>query len=777
MLAPIARRRRSAIAKRCAAAATATALALTGVALTGIAANAAGAGPEAGTTAWSTPYQTSIVMNLCEGATDAEGDTIALAGMDAALDVHGAFDSYDPASCMVGWTPDAGFSGLASFGFSLTDGTTETYANGSIEVGADPNPAPDVNTPPAVADDAYSTPMGVQLVVADPGVFANDADADGDAFSLFTKTDPSHGTVIMNNAGGFFYKPAPGYAGPDSFTYTAIDAMGNASGWATVAIDVQAPADQAPTASAHSYQVALDTPLALGADWRSTQLLVGATDPEGDALTVTGTLLQDVGGWLPGEDLALVSGSWTYTPPTGFAGTRHFGYLLSDGTNVVTGDIDFVITAPIPAPVAVDDAVAVAKGAQLVFDPTLNDQNLQGYTIVWTVGPASAGFVSAWDAHTITYEAPDLDTTATLAYRLMNNDFTGALSDWATVTITVGAGENHAPVAVDDLFVKPMGVWQTGNVLTNDSDPDGDALTVTWGQAPTGTLQGGSQGAFSWTPPVFDWSGVVQIPYTVHDVQGGSDDGMLTITTAPDVEAPVALEDAYATVQDQTLHIDAAAGLLANDSDADTPAGQLGLMVLDGQLEGAVTVDLVTGAFDYTPTAGFTGTTSFVYLLHDPAAHWSEAVTVTIAVLPADGATPFAQDDHYAAKAYTDLVVGAQLGVLANDADPNGDAIHVVDVGAAAHGDVTVLPDGGIVYSPDAGFVGEDTVQYRVSDGTHWSNWATIVIEVAAVPGKTKNEAPSAIDHAYGTDEDVALTVDEASGLLAGATDPDSYQI
>ncbi len=512
------------------------------------------------------------------------------------------------------------------------------------------------------------------------------------------------------------------------------------------------------------------------------------SDPEGDPLSLVG--VSPVSAPLPGESFAELSGNWVYTAPTGFTGQRAWTFTVTDGVNQVSATCMFNISAPPPPaaeeppapepvapPVAVDDTVTVAKGAQIVFDPAANDTGLQAYTVLGGFTSPGEGLLSAVDTHAFTYNAPNVDTTTTMTYRLKHNDAIVVLSNWATVTIVVGSGVNSPPVAVDDSYLKPMGVWQTGNVLDNDTDPNGDTLSVTWGAAPVGTLQGNATGDFAWTPPASTWSGTVQVPYTVDDSRGGTDTGLLTITTPADEETPVAVADFYTAWEGQTLSVDAPGGLLANDSDADTAAGKLAIMALTAGLQGTLDVEPMTGAFDYTPPAGFTGTTSFVYRINDPAGHWSQIVPVTIQVLPNDGQTPFAADDHVAAQAYTDLVVGTANGVLANDLDPNGDPLHVLVSGAAGHGDVTVLPDGGLVYSPDAGFVGTDTVEYRASDGAHTSNWATVTIEVTAVPGKWQNMPPTSINHQYQAVPDEALVVDAAHGLFVGASDADSFKI
>jgi hypothetical protein len=94
------------------------------------------------------------------------------------------------------------------------------------------------NAAPAANDDSYTTPEGQTLRVGAPGVLANDTDADGDTLTPALETDPAHGDAILRADGSLAYFPAPGYAGPDSFTYELSDGNGGRE-VATVRITVQ----------------------------------------------------------------------------------------------------------------------------------------------------------------------------------------------------------------------------------------------------------------------------------------------------------------------------------------------------------------------------------------------------------------------------------------------------------------------------------------------------------------------------------------------------------
>ncbi|NQT88432.1 tandem-95 repeat protein, partial [bacterium] len=93
------------------------------------------------------------------------------------------------------------------------------------------------------------------------------------------------------------------------------------------------------------------------------------------------------------------------------------------------------------------------------------------------------------------------------------------------------------------------------------------------------------------------------------------------------------------------------------------------------------------------------------------------------------GLAPVAVDDSYHTTPGPPLNVPAP-GVLANDSDPNGDALTAVPASGGAHGLVSLATDGSFTYTPDPGFEGIDTFTYKAYDGAHESNVATVIIVV-----------------------------------------------
>jgi VCBS repeat-containing protein len=131
---------------------------------------------------------------------------------------------------------------------------------------------------------------------------------------------------------------------------------------------------------------------------------------------------------------------------------------------------------------------------------------------------------------------------------------------------------------------------------------------------------------------------------------------------------------------------------------------------------------------------------------------------------------PEATDDDYSVDMNTLLFVDSP-GVLANDADADGDPLVAVLEVDAINGTLVLNEDGSFEYAPDADFVGEDGFQYRVNDGQATSEIATVTIDVLLV-----NQRPQALEDNYEMDEDEVLTV-PVKGVLANDNDADGHPI
>ena len=229
---------------------------------------ATNAAPVAVADTYSTPQNTALTVaapGVLANDTDADGNPLTAAVV--ANVTHGSLAL--AATGGFSYTPTAGYSGPDSFTYKANDGTADSNtATVSLTVTAS-------NTAPVAVNDSYSTPKNTTLVVAAPGVLANDTDADGNTLTAAVVTSVTHGSLTLSANGGFSYAPTAGYSGPDSFTYKANDGTID-SNTATVSLTVTAT-NAAPVAVADSYSTPKNTTLVVAAPG----VLANDTDADG----------------------------------------------------------------------------------------------------------------------------------------------------------------------------------------------------------------------------------------------------------------------------------------------------------------------------------------------------------------------------------------------------------------------------------------------------------------------------------------------------------------
>ncbi|MEQ3664313.1 Ig-like domain-containing protein, partial [Olleya sp.] len=171
---------------------------------------------------------------------------------------------------------------------------------------------------------------------------------------------------------------------------------------------------------------------------------------------------------------------------------------------------------------------------------------------------------------------------------------------------------------------------------------------------------------------------------------------------------------------------------------------------------GSVTID-AAGNYTYTPNAGFTGEDTFTYTICDDGNPQAcDTATVYIEVLPESGPeneAPIANADT----ATTPEGTPVDIVVLANDFDPDADPIIITNNTTPDNGTVTVNTDGTITYTPNDGFIGEDTFEYTICDNASPALCDTATVTVTVQPDGTPNTT-NANDDAYNTTPTTPLT-------------------
>lgn len=575
-------------------------------------------------------------------------------------------------------------------------------------------------TAPTASADNYQVEEDDTLTIAvDQGVLANDDPADSDVLTATLVQGPQHGTLNLADNGSFTYTPDADFAGNDSFTYQATGALLSSS-TVTVSILVT-PVNDLPTGGNDAYSVLHGETLTVSA---SSGVLANDSDIEDDVLTVS--VAQDVSsGVLTLND----DGSFQYVPETTFVGTDQFTYTISDGIGS-SSPVTVQLTVTNTPPQAADDAAGTDEDTPLsivLADLLSNDQDADGDTLqfVLVAQPQNGSLVISNDGLSAVY-TPDNNFAGEDSFVYEASD--GFDASQATVTITV-TPVNDAPTASGLFFSTPANVTLQVNaasgLLSTASDVEGDGLSASVVTQPSqGTLVSNADGSFEYQPNA-NFHGVDTFEYVVSDGDQSSDpiEVIVTVNTAP-----VAADDAYNAVEDITLDVDAANGLLENDSDADNDT--LNVFLISSTSNGTLNLNS-DGSFTYVPDADFNGTDSFTYQVND-GFEASAAATVQITVA-ADNDPPVAASDAYTLDGTSQLVVEANQGVLANDTDVDGPALSAVLVDQPDHGTITLNSDGSFTYVPDGGFADTDSFTYQASDGSDLSAVTEVVISVDPV--------------------------------------------
>ena len=457
-------------------------------------------------------------------------------------------------------------------------------------------------------------------------------------------------------------------------------------------------------------------------------------------------------------------GSFTYTPNPNYNGTDSSSYHITDGnavSNIVT--VTYNVIAVNDPPVANNDQFTTDEDVFFSGGLLVNDSDVEGQ-------PLTASLVSQPDNGFVTLDAngafsyipkPNFNGTDTFTYKV--ND--GSLdSPVATVTMTVRPAAD-APSSIVDGFAlnedASLPASPDRSVLANDTDADGDPLTATLVSGPAhGSVNFNADGTFSYTP-LANHNGDDTFTYKAFDGALYGPVTTVTLIAFPVNDAPVALDDAYATDEDQALTI-AAPGVLANDSDVD--GDSLTPTLVTGPAHGTLVFN-GDGSFTYSPVANFNGSDSFTYTVSDGALSGGPA-TVSITVNAVNDA-PVSNGDAYATTEDTSLVVPASLGLLANDSDIEGDSLTAFVVTGPANGSLSLNPDGSFSYVPVANFNGSDSFTYQAFDGAVLGPVTTVQISVGSV-----NDAPVANDDSVTTNEDTPLSI-PAPGVFANDFDAD----
>ena len=458
--------------------------------------------------------------------------------------------------------------------------------------------------PVANNDTGYSTATNTQLTLAAATLLANDNDPDSDPLSITGVSGAVNGTAVFNaQSNSVVFTPNAGYSGAASFNYAISDGRGGTAS-ASVALNVTAAPNRAPLAASDTgYGTQQGQALQIAA----ASLLANDTDPDGDALTITGVTGATNGTVGFNSQTNVV----TFTPNAGYTGAANFNYSIADGRGgVASAAVSLNVVAPLtgstlfaanatPATVSVNDANSVELGMRFTVASSGSITGMRFYK-----GPQNVG------THTGTLWTSTGTQLGTVTFQ--NESASGWQSASFSSPIAVTAGTSYVVS-----YHTNSGFYSATSGYFNSATTNGQ-LT-----APQNT-DGSGNGLFAYGSGSIFPTGTYQATNYWVDVYYQQSANI----------APVAANDTgLGTQRGVPLQI-AAASLLANDSDAN--GDSLGITGVSGASNGTVAFDAQNNIVTFTPTANYTGNAGFTYAVSDGRGGTASAnVALTVSAPPA----------------------------------------------------------------------------------------------------------------------------------------------
>jgi|GEM_PF-1471629 len=542
---------------------------------------------------------------------------------------------------------------------------------------------------------------GVAVAVDTPGngtLMSAGADP-GEPVTYAIVTQGAHGTVTITDAatGAFQYVPAAGYSGLDNFTFDVTDPYGTTSDPGTEMVDV---GDVAATAEDGGTVTKSD---------EAVDGFLSATPADGGQVLRFIVISQPTHGMVVVDP---VSGQFTYTPATGYAGHDPFTFAVKDQyelqSNVATEDINVVDIAPIISGGVLTTNAGVSAGINLAATLAYVGQTVS-YEISFQPQHGSAT-IDAATGHAVYTPGAGFAGTDSFGYRV--TDAYGSVAA-TNVQVTV---KDLAALALSFTVTTTVDVQVVG-MLHATQGYVGQTLSYAVVNRPAhgAVTLDANTGGYTYTPAT-GFNGSDSFTFKATDSYGLDSNLAYAFIGVTDV-APTASDGSADTIPDVSV-----AGTLTAAQGA---AGQtLTFSLVSQPGHGTVSLNAGTGQFNYTPASGFAGSDGFTFQVTDQYGTSSNTATEQITVADA------APTANSAAVSITpETVVSGKLSATLAYV---GQTLTYSLVSNPAHGAVSLnTGNGQFRYAPKTGYVGSDSFTFQVTDaaGTP-SNIATVSITV-----------------------------------------------
>ncbi|MGR5413947.1 tandem-95 repeat protein, partial [Vibrio astriarenae] len=658
--------------------------------------------------------------HLLQGATDIEGDNLSVEGIS-----YEGTDGIltDNGNGTYSFAPNENFNGDVQFTFDVSDGTDTVTAD--IDVAVTP-----VDDAPTVEGSlSYTVNEDGEITLSQEQLLSNATDVEGDDLTALNLEVDGNATVTENDDGSFTITPDADWNGDIDISFDVSDGENIVASGADLSVN---PVNDLPVPQDQEFTVQEDGVLT----FTDTHLLRGASDIEGDNLTVEGISYEGTDGVLTDNG----NGTYSFAPNENFNGDVEFSFNVSDGTDTVSANVNVQVTEVNDPPVAGSTSYTVNEDSSITISNEqllANSSDVEGEVAIDSVTYSGTDGVFADNG----------DGTYTFT---PNENFAGDISVDVTVVDEDGAtAETTAGIEVIEVNDPPIAgpttytidedsvlTFNESQVLANASDVDGDVSLVGVSyDGPDGIFTVNDDGTCSFAPNE-NFNGEVQLDVTITDDDGATVDTVINVNVLPINDAPVSGTTAYQVDEDGSITI-SQEQLMSQASDVEGDDLSASNLTVDGNAEVTVNDD---GSFTITPDADWNGDIDMTFDITDGTD--TIQATADLTVNPVND-LPQPQDQEFTVEEDGTLTF-TDADLLAGATDIEGDDLSVERISYTGTDGILVdNGDGTYSFAPNENFNGDVEFTFDVSDGT---DTVTANVDVSVTP---VDDAPVSGDLAY----------------------------
>ncbi|MFS1490515.1 tandem-95 repeat protein [Vibrio splendidus] len=682
----------------------------------------------------------STPTDLLAGATDIEDDNLTVESV-----IYDGGDGIltDNGNGTYIFAPNDNFNGDVNFSFDVSDGTDTVAANIDVNVTA-------VDDAPVSGDLAYSVDEDGSIRLSQEQLLSQASDVEGDDLTATSLTVGGDATVTQNDDGSFTITPDENFNGDIDISFDISDGTNTVQASADLTVN---PVNDLPIPQDQQFSIEEDGTL----QFTDADLLTGATDIEGDNLTVEGITYEGTDGVLTDHG----DGSYSFAPNENFNGDVNFSFDVSDGTDTVSANIDVSVTPENDPPVAGSTSYTVNEDNSItISDAQLlaTSSDIEGDVSIDSVTYSGSDGVLEINGNGSYTFSPNENFNGEIALDVVVADEDGA-TDATTAGITV-LEVNDPPVAGPTSYTideDSVLTFSESQVLLNASDVEGDVELVGISyDGPDGIFSVNGDGTCSFAPNE-NFNGQVQLDVTIRDEDGAEVETIINVDVLPINDAPVSGDLAYNVNEDGSITL-SQEQLLSQASDVEGEDLTASDLTVDGNASVTANDD---GSFTIVPDANFNGDIDIQFNITDGTD--TVQATADLTVNPVND-LPVPQDQQFTIQEDGTLQF-TDADLLTGATDIDGDNLTVEGISyTGGDGVLTDHGDGTYTFAPNENFNGDVNFSFDVSDGTET---VSANIDVSVTP---ENDPPVAGSTSYMVNEDNAITISDEQ-LLANSSD------